>query len=229
MFTCAALLRRRADSKSFRAFFIYLLAVGTKACAMYFVYARWGRSYTYSYCELVLNLICIGISFYVLYEVVQNVLTAGTITMNRSNVLLMTASLLIVAALLSFTFEAKQDFLPLKIYMMASNLARFQQLGLLLTLAILTLFFGFYWGDLAFGVAAGFGLYASMELFNTYIRGHFGPVMNHLFNVADVWSYQAASCIWLFYLLRNRPPTKPPSLPKVELSQYEDPLKDLQR
>jgi hypothetical protein len=229
LFTCAYFLSRRTDFKYFRGFLLYMLLVGGKSCAMYFVYGHWGySSSTSSYISYALTLMCIGISFYVLYEVLRNVLTSGTVDLSGSNVLLIAFVLLVIAAVLSLTFQAKQDSLLLKIEMMAENLARFQQLGLLLTLAILTLFFGLYWGELAFGIAAGFGFYASMQVINMYVRGYFGPVMIHLFNVADVWSYQAASLIWLFYILK-KPKLPSKALPSDKVSEYTEPIERMIR
>src|SRR3954466_14680017 len=96
---CAFFLYRRPDFRNFPGFFCYLLFVSVKSIAMYFVYRQWGySSYPTYYSGWGLNMVSIGISFFVLYEVVRNVLTSGTVKLSRANVLLMTSILLVIAA-----------------------------------------------------------------------------------------------------------------------------------
>ena len=227
LFLCAFFLYRRTDFRSFLGFFCYLLFVAATTIATYFVYGHWGySSYPSFYVGWITNIVSIGISFYVLYEVVRNVLTSGTLKLSRSNIVLLTSTLLMLAALISLTFQAKNDVLLSKILFISENLARFEQIGLLITLAILTLFFGFYWGDLAFGVAVGFGFYAFMQLVGIYGRGRLGPMANHAYNLTSAWSYQIASLIWLFYIWKKpKPPLK--ALPSDKVSEYTEAIERL--
>ena len=141
---------------------------------------------------------------------------------------MITAILLLIATFLALRIQANNDILLVKIQLVAESLARYQQMGLLVTLAILTVFFGFYWGDLAFGIAAGLGFYAGMQLVGIQIRGHLGPSMNHAYNVANAWSYQVASLIWFFYILKK--PKKAAPLPSSDkVSEYIEPLHGLIR
>src|SRR5438270_21728 len=126
----------------------------------------------------------------------------------------------------NFTWYTDQPLM--KAIYVGSNVARFEQTGLLVLLAILTVFFGFYWGDLAFGIAAGFGFYATMEIAGTYVRGHAGPEGTHLFNLANAWSYQIASLIWLFYVLK-KPKSPAISLPSDKVSGYTEQIDKLIR
>jgi hypothetical protein len=87
------------------------------------------------------------------------------------------------------------------------------QIAVLLLLAVLTVFFGFYWGNQAFGIALGFGLYAAMVIVNSELYGHVGVKYFHIHNVIDVLAYSAASLIWLAYAVKERK-EDPPDLPK---------------
>lgn len=229
LFTCAFLLFRRPEFRGFRGFFAYLLFVGTKQYAMMLVLRYWGTSsYTSFYISVAGNLVSIGLSFFVLYEVVQNVLTSGTVKISKQTFLLLTATLLLIAVLLSTRFQAENDQVIMLANFLLQNVLRVAEVGLLLILATLTIFFGLYWGDLAFGVAAGFGVYAAMELVRLYFRASSGPTAHHDSNLIAQWSYQTASFIWLFYLIKR--PRKPgPPAPLDRLSEYKEPLEKLMK
>lgn len=229
LFTNAFLLYRRGYIRHFPGFFCYLLFVAIKSCALFPLMKIWGfNSYPYFYTSWAANMISIGLSFLVLYEVAKNVLTSGTLRLSRANVILVASVLLLAAALVSLTFQANDDQALMKIYLISNNLVRFEQTGMLVLMALLTLFFGFYWGDLAFGIALGFGFYATMAIVSTYIRGHLGPQGTHFSNLIDVWSYQIASLIWLFYLLK-KPKSPLLALPSDKVSEYTEPIERLTR
>lgn len=175
------------------------------------------------------SIVSIGLAFITLYEVVRDVLTLGTVRIGKSTFVMITSALLMLASLLSFRLEAKTDVPIMKGIFITTNVLRSDEIGLLLILSVLTTFFGLYWGDLAFGIAAGFGAYSTMEIVRVYIRAHFGMSANHFSNLIARWSYQIASLIWLFFIWKNRPPKDLPSLPKNELSQYQSHLKDIRR
>src|SRR4051812_45554265 len=80
LFLCAYFLYHRGEARSFRAFFIYLIFTGISSYAFIPVTKYWGfSSYQYFYGYWATTAISIGLSFVVLYEVVRNVLTSGTL------------------------------------------------------------------------------------------------------------------------------------------------------
>ncbi len=222
LFLCALLLWRRGQSKRFPYFFIYLLFVGIQSYALIPVSHHWGfSSLPYIYGSYGGDLVSVGLTFVILYEVMRDVLTSGTLKVNRMAFVLLTAILLLVSAFISTLMEVQGDLAIMRAILRAMNIVRVEQVAVLLLLAVATLFFGFYWRNLAFGIAAGFGLYASMSLVSIYLRSDLGATGTHIANLVDNWSYEVASLIWLFYISR-RPRTSRDSLPSDKLSQYSD-------
>jgi hypothetical protein len=223
LFLTAFILYRRHLARLFPYFVVYLVFVGFKSYALIpvskysgfssslFFYGSWGST-----------LISIGLTFVILYEVVRNVFTSGTLKISRSNFMLLTALLLLAAAVLSTQMPALSDVPVMKGILAARNALRLEQIALLVVLAIATVFFGFYWGNLAFGIAAGFGVYASMDLVSGYVRGRLGIEGTHMSNLIDTWSYQIAAFIWLFYALKKQgtPPGGVPPNRSHDLAEH---------
>jgi hypothetical protein len=92
-----------------------------------------------------------------------------------------------------------------------SRTARIVQVGLMFILVLLSLSFGFYWSSQAFGIALGFGFYASIELVNHTVRALLGPIGHQIWAWASVLSYQCAAVIWIAYAAKGR------KLPVMEL------------
>ena len=229
LFVCAFNLYWKRQLSNFPVFFGYLIFTGVSSYAMLPVTKTWGfNSNPTFYTWLGSNIISISLSFIVLYEVVRNVMTSGTIKVERSTFVIVVSLLLIAGALISMTLRAENDQIVMKVIFIVSNVLRFDQTGLLIALATMTLFFGFYWGDLAFGIAAGFGIYAAMEILRIYLRAHIGPGSSHFTNLISQWSYQIASLVWLFYTLKKLK-LPPPVLPSDKVSEYTRPIERMIR
>lgn len=227
LFACAFGLYRSGRVRHFPFFFSYLIFVAITNYATKAVSLHWGiKSYPYFYSWIAQTAVSIGLAFVVLYEVVQNVLTSGTLKINRSSFMLLTACFLLAGTALSFTFNDASDLAIMKALYIGENVTRFDQTSLLVVLAIVSVFFGFYWGDLAFGIAAGFGIYASMEIASNYIRGYLGPVWNHFTSLLSQWAYFLATLMWLFYIWK-KPKLPTQSLPSDKVSEYSEPIQRL--
>jgi hypothetical protein len=184
----------------------------------------WGFNSSPSfYVGLGKDTISIGLSFVVFYEVIQNVFTSGTLKITRSTFTLLAAVFLLAGALLSVLMKIDSPSKIMKDVLVAQNVVRFDQVSFLLLLAVLTIFFGLFWGDLAFGIAAGFGVYAIMELLRVYLSVHMGFAGSHFTNLLGQWSYQVASLIWLYYAWK-KPKSPSKTLPSDKVSEYTEPI-----
>jgi hypothetical protein len=211
----AYVMRRTRQSRFFPVFVVYLLWV---AFSSYFNLAFLRVEpiiQFYSYWTT--QAVSIGLSFVVLYEVFRNVLTEGTLPISKSNFVLMNGLLLMAAAAMALKLQGGDGDRTMYTVLVFSRTVRIVQVGLMLILIVLSLSFGFYWSSQAFGIALGFGLYASIELVNHTVRALLGPIGHQIWAWASVLSYQCAALIWIAYAAKGR------KLPVMELPEDKDP------
>jgi hypothetical protein len=225
LLACIYLMYRRQQHRVFPVFFSYLAAVLVNNWirrATHILYP--GNSAQYFYVYWITDVINVGISFAVLYEVLKNVLTAGTIKVSRSTFFLIVALLLLASVTLSyFTTPPAKDPVLFQTILLAEGAVRFAQIGVLLVFAALTLFFGFYWGNQAFGISAGFGSYAAVMFVNARIRQRVGLSDSTRYAMTDITMYTIATLIWFFYALK-RPKVPIPGQLHDQISTYSEPI-----
>jgi hypothetical protein len=211
----AYIMERSRQRRQFEWFVGYLVWV---ALTSYFQFAlRFIKPSITFYTYWATQAVAIGLSFVVLYEVFRHVLTSGTLPVSKSNFVLINAVLLVIAAVMALKLQGVDTNPTMYTIFVFTRSVRVVQVGLMLILAALSLFFGFYWGCQAFGIAAGFGLYASVELVNHTVRAMLGPIGNQIWSWVSVLSYQCAALIWLAYAIKGR------KLPVMELPEDKDP------
>ena len=218
---------KRGQVRAFPLFFSYLTAVLVNNLIRIAVgFCCPGNSSPYFYTYWGTDIVNVGLSFAVLYEVLDSVLTSGTIKVSRSTFLLLISILALTSAVLAYFTKTSVDFPLIHGILLAEGTVRFAQIGVLLVFLGLTLFFGFYWGDQAFGISAGFGFFAAVMVVNTAIRQLSGQADNRRFALTNVGAYVISSLIWLFYALKT-PKSPPPTLPPDEVSKYTDSIKKI--
>ncbi len=90
------------------------------------------------------------------------------------------------------------------------------QCGLLVTLFAFSRYFSLSWRSHAFGIALGFGIFASVELATSSVWLHLGAFGNRAVNLFTMATYHLCVLIWMFYLLRPEQPTSYFSGPPVK-------------
>lgn len=81
------------------------------------------------------------------------------------------------------------------------------QCGLLVSLFAFSRFFALSWRSHAFGIALGFGIFASVELATSSVWLRLGAFGNRAVNLVTMATYHLCVLIWMFYLLRPEEPT----------------------
>jgi hypothetical protein len=91
---------------------------------------------------------------------------------------------------------------------------RFVQVLIFVGLGALVSFFGLRWRQYPLGIAAGFGLYSTVELLSTIKFSDFGTRFKFSWDVTSVVAYSLAVLIWIWFFRvpREEEPTLDPEL-----------------
>ncbi len=106
--------------------------------------------------------------------------------------------------------------------------SRIVQAGLLLCVLFFSSYLGMDWKKPVFGIALGFGAYATLKLVVLTLALQFGATVNTFVNLVNVIAYLAASVIWLSFLCVPEPVNVPLRSPAPsDLSQWNQTLKGM--
>jgi hypothetical protein len=125
---------------------------------------------------------------------------------------------IVVAAILLSLVHAcavpSQVSSPLLYIVTAEIVVRFVQVLIFFGLAVLGMLFGLRWRQYPLGIAAGFGLYSTVELLSTIKYSDFGTRFKFWWDVLPLVAYSVAVLIWIWFF---RVPQKedPPLDPKL--------------
>lgn len=205
----AVLLKRSGRTAQYPFFFGYLLFDAAHAIVL-----LWVRHdpVAYFYCYYIGTLIIVALSFAVLYESSKAALSLPTFTLSKTHYFQLCALLCVVAVAVVAALDFQQQSLILRARVMIETALRIDQVGVLLIFMFATRFFGLYWKRLEFGIVAGYGAYAVVELLALYMRASQGEAVANHFAIFKSVSFLFAICIWLFYAR-----SKDPVTPRVEV------------
>jgi Na+-transporting methylmalonyl-CoA/oxaloacetate decarboxylase beta subunit len=103
----------------------------------------------------------------------------------------------------------------LLLYIVTGEIAvRFVQVLMFLGLGALAAFFGLRWRQYPLGIAAGFGLYSTVELLSTIKFSDFGTRFKFWWDVVPLVAYSLAVLIWIWFFRTPRE-EEPPLDPKL--------------
>jgi hypothetical protein len=105
------------------------------------------------------------------------------------------------------------------------------QSGLLVCLFLFSRYFALSWRSKVFGIALGFGIFASVELASSALRSQVGVSANRFLDYLTMGTYHLCVLIWLFYFMASERPPKYNStdLPKNDLETWNQELQKLTR
>jgi hypothetical protein len=100
------------------------------------------------------------------------------------------------------------------------------QCGLLLAMFLFSRYFALSWRNTEFGIALGFGIFASVELASSAVRSQVGLAGNHFLDYFTLATYHLCVLIWLCYMLAPEPPARYDArgLPEHDLETWNQEL-----
>ncbi len=140
---------------------------------------------------------------------------------------LVIAAVVAVLAALAMLLWAKGPAgadLVLEWIILTERSARFLQVCLLITAIALMSRLGLTWQNYSLGIAAGFGLYAALDLILLELRAHLHAVTDSSFVLLRSAAYNLGVLIWAFYFLLPRGGGTVKRLPDTDLAQWNDEL-----
>ena len=201
----AAVMFSRKLHKEFRFFFLYLVVVVLADLLRFIVFQR-GVPLQYFYVYWITEAIEVLLAFLVLYEVFLIRLFPGFNITPIYRYLFPTAGLIVVVlTVLLFVNAPSRGPSMLAVVVGEFALAlSFFQVAVLVFFCGLVLFMSREWPRHAFGIAAGFGIYASVKLIITVVRARHSYAPTAVDQLPTI-AYAVAALIWLFYLSRSDP------------------------
>jgi hypothetical protein len=110
---------------------------------------------------------------------------------------------------------------------------RLLQVAMFALLVALVLLLGLRWRQQAFGICAGYGLFASVALLTTTKFYEFGTEFKFLWGFISIIAYSIAVLIWLWYfsvpLKAEAPRAEQPPLSVQELGRYKEIVRRVRR
>jgi hypothetical protein len=191
-------MQRRGQRRTFPFFFIYLFVVLFRSEALLLIKPFFPVTHFYAY--WMTEAATIVLSFIVIYEIYRHIAASTSLPVSKTTFFRINVGLLLFASIVAALLIQSAPSNPLiRTVFVLSTALRVMQLGLFAMLAMLSIFFGFFWTSYAFGIALGYGLYALTQLTNTLIRATVGALGNQVYVYATMLAYDCAMLIWLSY------------------------------
>jgi hypothetical protein len=223
----AAVMFRRRSHKIFSVFFTYLIAqilifsllfpIFQLADSLYFFYAYWSCA-----------VISLAIGFKVIHEIFLDIFRPYHTLKDLGSVLFQWAALvmLLVAGVVAAASPVAAQGPLVQAVLTVQRCVRVIQCGLILFLLVFSKYLGVTWRQHSFGIALGFGSFASAELtlLALFASGHILQATLNLFNMV---AYNGAVLIWLAYAW-IKSPERDASSSLLMSQRWDQSLTDLQ-
>ena len=193
----------RGLRKAFPCFFLYLFVVLFNSEALLLIKSFSLVVHFYAY--WVAELATIALSFSVIFEIYRHIGASSSLPVSKTTFFRINVGLLLFASIAAALMLHSAPSHPLirTVFVLGAAM-RFMQLSFFALLASLSLFYGFFWTNYAFGIALGYGLYALSQLANTLVRASVGILGNQAYVYATMLAYDCALLIWLAYTLSGK-------------------------
>ena len=222
----AAVLWRRKLHKQFPVFFTYTL-VQIAIFALTFPFWLSGNYEWFFWAYWVGQAVTAVLGFKVIHEVFLDVFRSyhslkdlGTIVFRWAGTVM-----LMVSAVVAFSNAPKYGLVVHAVTTLQSSV-RFVQFGLVVFLLPFSRFLGVSRRQHSFGIALGFGLFATVELVLLALNSG-GLLHQTSVNLIDMSTFNVAIMVWLWYALASNPAREVPAN-HFQTERWEDSLADLQ-
>jgi len=208
--TCGALLKRKLvhDLPVFFTYVAYHVLRTAVLFGIHLLHLQQRMNYAhYFYVYWAGETISIVLGFAVIYEIYRKVFqNYGALRQLGGTLLGGAAVVLLVAAVLTAAAAPGADGPGIvRAVFLLERSVRVMQCGLLGFLFLLAFYFGLPWRNRVFGIALGFGLFASIELAGVALRTQVGVAASAIYSQVASVAYSCCVLIWIFYLLAPEP------------------------
>jgi hypothetical protein len=219
----AAVMLRRGLVGQFPFFFIYTLLLPARDTTLYFL-PRPGDRYSnvFWWGEAVAILLSLGIIFEISWHFVRPYPFLRLFL----KVLWISAVVVGLAALamLIWTKGPAGADVALEWIILTERSARFLQVSLLIVAIAMMSRLGLNWRNYSLGIAAGFGVYAALDLVLLELRAHLHVISDSTFVFLRSAAYNLGVLIWAFYFLPSRHGNPVERLPGSDVANWNDAL-----
>ena len=212
----ALMVRRRLHSV-FPRFFSYIIFQILKSAILFLTYHYYEQGYFDAYWTG--NAISVILAVAVMDEILQHVFKEYGGAQNLGSVIFRWACglLLLLAIVTAFTSEQGSADRVVAVVLTFDRSIRVMQCGLFCLLMILCRLLKNCWRQQVFGIALGFGVFASIELILVSAAMRYGGSVGATISLAKSAAYDAVIILWIGYLRQQAH-----SIPAVELAPRLD-------
>lgn len=210
---------RRQVSRVFPRFFSYILFQTLKSACLFVAYRYFPENYFYAY--WVGNALSVIFTVAVMDEILRSLFREyGGVQILGTTIFRWSCGLLILLAILGAwsSSEAGGDSVVATVLAFDRSV-RLMQLGLFLLLMLLCRIFRNCSRQQVFGIALGFGIFASVELILVSFVMWYGNGQAAMISLVKSTAYNAVTLVWIGYLKQQ-----PHLVPKVEAATIPNTL-----
>lgn len=225
----ASLLVRRKLHRQFPVFFAYIISQILNFAILFPIFKAGPTHYgAYFYAYWIGSVVSLAIGFKVIHEIFLDVFRPYHTLKDLGTVLFRWAALvmLLVAMVVAASSQAGTNEPVTQAVLMVQRCVRVIQCGLVLFLLVFSKYLGVSWRQHSFGIALGFGGFASVELATVALYSG-GQVQPNTLNTAITLAYTLSLVTWIFYAALKSP-SRQDSSTLLMSQRWEQSLNDLQ-
>jgi len=197
----------------FPRFFSYIAFQVVKSGFLFF--AARSSSVVYFDAYWVGNAISVVLTVTVMDEILHKLFKEYGGPQNLSSVIFRWACglLLLLAIVTALSTQQENADRVVSVVLAFDRSVRLMQCGLICLLLILCRFLRNCWRQWVFGIALGFGIFASIELILVSFAMHYGNNFGEMVSLLKSLAYNSVTLVWIFYLRQKRE-----SIPEMQLA-----------
>jgi len=194
---------RRKLQVVFPRFFSYIVLQIVKSGILFLIYRYYHENYFDAYWSG--NAISVLLAVTVMDEILHNLLKQyGGIQSLTSIIFRWACGLLLLLSIVNaFSSQQTSADRVVSAVLAFDRSVRVMQCGLFFLLMILCRFLRNCWRQQVFGIALGFGIFASIELMLVSIVMHFGDAPVAILSLVKSAAYNGVTLLWIMYLRRQ--------------------------